>query len=367
MPVPSMWEENVLPGFDGIVAMQYELILPAEASGKPLKLCFGAIDDWDTAYFNGEMVGSGQIFDRMREYEVDGRLVKAGKNVITVEVIDNGGGGGIWKSSHAIVNGESHSLDGEWNYAIVADFSKTEIRSEWPESQYYPTALYNAMINPLRTMPVAGVFWYQGCANVGRAGQYEICFKNMINGWRKAFGNPSMPFYFVQLAGFMQPVVVQPESEWALLRNAQSKALELPHTDMATAIDLGNPIDIHPTNKAEVARRLTMLALDKTYGMKQKCNTPRCIDSKIGSGYVELTFNDSIKATGGAVTGFIIKDKDGTWAYANARLTSDRTIRLSSPLVQNPVAVRYNWADYPGGNLYGIESGLPVLPFASDK
>lgn len=367
MPVPSMWEENVLPGFDGIVAMQYELILPAEASGKPLKLCFGAIDDWDTAYFNGEMVGSGQIFDRMREYEVDGRLVKAGKNVITVEVIDNGGGGGIWKSSYAIVNGESHSLDGEWNYAIVADFSKTDIRSEWPESQYYPTALYNAMINPLRTMPVAGVFWYQGCANVGRAGQYEICFKNMINGWRKAFGNPSMPFYFVQLAGFMQPVVVQPESEWALLRNAQSKALELPHTDMATAIDLGNPIDIHPTNKAEVARRLTMLALDKTYGMKQKCNTPRYIDSKIGSGYVELTFNDNIKATGGAVTGFIIKDKDGTWAYANARLTSDRTIRLSSPLVQNPVAVRYNWADYPGGNLYGIESGLPVLPFASDK
>ena len=367
MPVPSMWEENVLPGFDGIVAMQYELILPAEASGKSLKLCFGAIDDWDTAYFNGEMVGSGQIFDRMREYEVDGRLVKAGKNVITVEVIDNGGGGGIWKSSYAIVNGESHSLDGEWNYAIVADFSKTDIRSEWPESQYYPTALYNAMINPLRTMPVAGVFWYQGCANVGRARQYEICFKNMINGWRKAFGNPSMPFYFVQLAGFMQPVVVQPESEWALLRNAQSKALELPHTDMATAIDLGNPIDIHPTNKAEVARRLTMLALDKTYGMKQKCNTPRCIDSKIGSGYVELTFNDSIKATGGAVTGFIIKDKNGTWAYANARLTSDRTIRLSSPLVQNPVAVRYNWADYPDGNLYGIESGLPVLPFASDK
>ena len=82
---------------------------------------------------------------------------------------------------------------------------------------------------------------------------------------------------------------------------------------------------------------------------------------------MELTFNENKKARGGAVTGFIIKDKDGTWAYANARLTSDRTIRLSSPLVQNPVAARYNWADYPGGNLYGIESGLPVLPFASDK
>lgn len=367
MPVPSMWETNVLPGFDGVVAMQYELNLPAEAAGKPLRLCLGAIDDWDTAYFNGEPVGSGMIFDRQRDYDVDGRLVKAGKNVITVEIVDNGGGGGIWKSTYADVDGHRYSLDGEWNYAVVTDFSKIEERCEWPESQNYPTVLYNAMINPLKAMPVAGVFWYQGCANVGNADRYEICFKNMIDGWRKAFGNPAMPFYFVQLAGFLQPVAVQPESEWALLRNAQSKALQIPHTAMATAIDLGNPIDIHPTNKGEVARRLTLLALNNTYGMPQQCEAPRCIEVKTGNGYVELTFNNDIKAIGGAATGFIIKGDDGAWAYANTRLISGRTVRLSSPLTPNPVAVRYNWADYPGGNIYGVESGLPVTPFATDN
>lgn len=366
MPVPSMWEENVLPGFDGIVAMQYQLNLPPEAAGKPLKLCLGAIDDWDTTWFNGEIVGSGQIFNLRRDYEVDGRLVKAGSNVITVEVIDNAGGGGIWKPSYAEVDGRRYSLDGEWSYAVVTDFSQVQERVEWPESQNYPTVLYNAMINPLRVMPVAGVFWYQGCANVGNAERYERCFKNMIEGWRKAFGNSSMPFYFVQLAGFLQPVAVQPDSQWALLRQAQSKALELPSTAMATAIDLGNPVDIHPTNKEEVARRLTMLALDKTYRRPQNCEAPVCTGVRTADGYVEVTFNGEIKAEGGVVTGFIIKGNDGKWAYANARQTSGRTIRLSSPLTPDPVAVRYAWADYPGGNLTGKVSGLPVAPFATD-
>lgn len=367
MPVPSLWEENVLPGFDGIVVMQFELDLPATAAGKPLQLCLGAVDDWDITYFNGKYVGGGRIFDQLRDYRVDGSFVKAGKNVITVEVIDNAGGGGIWKSSYAIVDGVRYSLDGQWNYAVLSDFSKTDMSYLLPDTPHYPSVLYNAMIEPLTVMPVAGVFWYQGCANVGRAGRYEICFKNMINGWRDAFGNPSLPFYFVQLAGFLQPVTVQPESEWAMLRHAQAKALELPSTGMVTAIDLGNPVDIHPTNKHEVARRLSMLALNDTYGIPQTCEAPRCIDVQAVDAYLDLTFDNDVKATGGVVTGFIIKGDDGTWVYANARLTSARTIRLSSPMISAPVAVRYNWADYPGGNLSGVLSGLPIAPFASDK
>lgn len=366
MPVPSLWENNVMPGFDGIVVMQFELDLPEAAAGKPLQLCLGAVDDWDLTYFNGKFIGSGRIFDRQRDYHVDGNLVKSGKNVITVEVIDNAGGGGIWKSSYAVVDGTKYSLDGEWNYAVLSDFSQTNMAYQLPDSPYYPSVLYNAMIEPLTCMPLAGVFWYQGCANVGRAAQYEVCFKNMIEGWRKSFDNHALPFYFVQLAGFQHPVTVQPDSEWALLRHAQSKALQLPHTGMATAIDLGNPVDIHPTNKQEVARRLSLLALDKTYGQTQACEAPRCIDAKIGKGYIDLTFDNDIKTEGGVATGFIIKDKDGKWAYANTQIISEKTIRLSSPLINNPVAVRYNWADYPGGNLTGKTSGLPVIPFATD-
>lgn len=79
-----------------------------------------------------------------------------------------------------------------------------------------------------------------------------------------------------------------------------------------------------------------------------------------------LKFNGAVKPTSSALTGFIIGDKDGKFAYANARLEGTDTIVLSSPLVSKPTAARYNWADYPGGNLYGV-TGLPVAPFATDK
>lgn len=366
MPVPSLWEDNALPGFDGIVAMQFELNLPKEAAGKDLLLCLGAVDDMDRTYFNGIPVGSCHIHDLAREYKVDGSLVKAGGNVITVEVVDNGGGGGIWRSSYAVADGKRYALDGEWNYTVLSDFSKTEMSYVWPESNNHPMVLYNAMINPLTTLPIAGVIWYQGCQNVGRDAQYEVCFKNMIQGWRKAFDDPDMPFYFVQLAGFLQPVVVQPDSQWALLRHAQSKALELPNTSMATAIDIGNPVDIHPVNKAEVARRLAIIALDRVYGMKQICEAPACTSVVKDGKSVTLTFSGPVKAVSGVATGFIIGDRSGRWVSGCSKMIDDRTICISSPLIADPVAVRYDWADYPGGNLYGANN-LPVLPFATDK
>ena len=366
MPVPSLWEDNMLPGFDGIVAMQFELNLPQDAAGKDLLLCLGAVDDMDRTYFNGNPVGSCHIHDLAREYKVDGSLVKAGGNVITVEVVDNGGGGGIWRSSYAVVDGKRYTLDGEWNYTVLSDFSKTGMSYVWTESNNHPMVLYNAMINPLTILPLAGVIWYQGCQNVGRDAQYEVCFKNMIEGWRKAFDDPDMPFYFMQLAGFLQPVVVQPDSRWALLRHAQSKALELPNTAMATAVDIGNPVDIHPVNKAEVARRLAIIALDRVYGMKQICEAPACTSVVNDGKSVTLAFSGPVKAVGGVATGFIIGDRTGKWVSGCSKMIDDRTIRISSPLIDDPVAVRYDWADYPGGNLYGANN-LPVLPFATDK
>ena len=277
-------------------------------------------------------------------------------------MIDTGGEGGIWKPVSATVDGLTYDLSGEWNYAVAGNTIEPIVFG----GPNYPTVLYNAMINPLTVMPIAGTFWYQGCNNVGRDKQYEECFKSMIQQWRKVFGQPDMPFYFVQLAGFQQPVTVQPGSDWALLRQAQAAALELPNTGMATAIDLGNPIDIHPTNKAELARRLGLLALDKTYGRKQICEAPVCTSSKADGNKISVTFNGAVSAVGGTPTGFIIGDKDGNWAYANAKFDGKNTIVLSSPLIKNPVAVRYNWADYPGGNLYGPNK-LAVAPFATDK
>lgn len=369
MPLPGPWEQSVLPGFDGVVWMQREIELPAGAAGKPLRLAVGVVDDRDDTYFNGVRVGGYDDPGALRVYDVPGNLVKAGKNVITVKVVDYMGGGGMAGNSEmsATVDGTVYPLAGNWSYRADRKISELPVRPVNPYSEDFPSRLYNAMIYPLRNVPVKGVLWYQGCDNVGRAQQYEKLFKTLIANWRSTFNNPDMPFYFVQLAGFLAQKNVQPDSEWALLRNSQAKALELPNTGMAVAIDLGNPVDIHPADKQEVARRLGLIALNRDYGRSDIVyQAPAVVSSKRDGNRMVLKFNGAVKPTSTAVTGFIIGDKNGKFAYANARMEGEDTVVVSSPLISEPVVVRYDWADYPGGNLYG-STGLPVAPFATDK
>jgi len=367
MPVPGLWEKSLLPDFDGMVWLQCALTLPAEAAGKPLELHVGIVDDNDMTYFNGEKVGATDGWNLPRVYQVPGNLVKAGENVISVRVIDFAGGGGIWGNPEdvcAIVDGKTYPLAGDWNYFIAGDIRDVPRKPEPVDSPNFPTAIYNAMLYPLQVMPIQGVLWYQGCSNVGRDKQYETLFQTMIKDWRHLW-REDMPFYFVQLAGFQTPRNVQPESAWAALRNSQAKALSLPNTGMAVAIDLGNPADIHPVNKQEVARRLSLIALNRDYGRNCVYEAPRCIDSKVEGNKMVLKFNGVLKPTSNALTGFIIGDKNGKFAYANAKLQGDDTVVLTSPLIAAPTVARYDWADYPGGNLYG-PTGLPVAPFATD-
>lgn len=366
MNIPGYWEQSVLPGFDGVVWLQRTIEIPADKAGKDLELKFRAIDDEDETYFNGQPVGSGSGFDTPRNYTVPGNLVREGVNVITVKVCDFGGEGGIAPGiAEAVVDGLSIPLAGTWQYAVESDFSKLPPKPVSPQSSSYPSVLYNAMLSPMKDMPVKGILWYQGCANVGRDKQYAPLFKALINDWRKLWGDET-PFYFVQLAGFLQPKAVQPDSEWAALRNAQAQALELDNTGMAVAIDLGNPDDIHPKNKQDVAHRLALIALNRDYGKDYVYEAPRCVSVQPSGKSIVLKFNSPVKATSNAITGFIIAGADGDFTTATPVVIDETTLRLSAPSVSKPEKVRYNWADYPGGNLYG-PTGLPVAPFANDK
>lgn len=365
--LPGYWEQSVLPGFDGIVWMQREIDVPADMAGKSLSLRFRAIDDEDETYFNGKLVGKGSGFDTPRSYDVAGELVKEGKNVLTVRVSDFGGEGGFAPEyMEAVVDGQSIPLAGEWSYRVQTDFSKMDPKPVSPQSSSYPSVLYNAMVYPImKDMPVKGVLWYQGCANVGRDEQYAPLFMTLIGDWRLNWGE-QLPFYFVQLAGFLQPQAVQPGSEWAALRNAQAKALELDNTAMAVTIDLGNPADIHPKNKQDVAHRLALIALNRDYGKNYEYAAPKCVSSKLNGKSITLKFDRPVKPSSKALTGFIIAGKDGIFTTATPVQEDETTITVSSPMVKKPEYVRYNWADYPCGNLYGA-TGLPVAPFANDK
>lgn len=365
MPIPCEWEKSVLGEFDGIVWLQRRLTIPAVMAGKPLQLELGYIDDEDVTYFNGVKIAQGSGYNTPRRYTVPAELVKEGEAVITIRVSDFGGGGGLWGAVASVVAsnaGGSISLAGDWGYRVAADFSKLPAKPASVEGGSFPTVLYNAMLHPLHTLPIKGVLWYQGCANVGRDVQYGPLFRRLIKDWRTLWKQEDLPFYFVQLAGYLRPQPIQPESQWAALRQAQADALTLPHTGMAVAIDVGNPDDIHPKNKQEVARRLALLALRHTYNKNNiVAEAPALVRSeRQGENEVVLTFDTDLVAASNVPTGFIVETASGEWQQPEATLTSSRTIVLkaSSPIR----SVRYNWADYPDGNLRG-RTLLPVAPF----
>lgn len=355
-------------GFDGVVWVQYALNLPKEAAGKDVTLHLGALDDEDVTYFNGKEVARGSGYNVPRVYTVPGALVKGGENVITIRITDFGGEGGFAGGADALyadVAGSRVPLTSEWNAFAAVDFSTLPKKPTSVEGSSYPTVLYNAMLAPLKALPLKGFLWYQGCANVGRDAQYAKLFPTMIESWRKIWGKDT-PFYFVQLAGYLAPNPLQPESEWAALRNAQAAALKLPNTGMAVAIDLGHPTDIHPRNKQDVADRLARLALARDYGKNIAFRAPTVKEVKAVGGKLRLTFDGPVTTATPAVTGFMVGDGKGTFAVASAKQTAPNVVELSSMKIASPKVARYNWADYPGGNLRS-EAGLPVAPFATDK
>lgn len=366
---PALWEDSELPNFDGVVWMQKEVNLPATVEGQSGVLHLSTIDDDDVTYINGVKVGQTVGYNLPRVYTVPAGVLRPGSNVITVRVADYQGGGGLWGDAadmYLMAGDEKTPVDGKWNYKVGVDISQLPAMPISPVNSSFPTVLYNAMMHPLTIMPVKGVLWYQGCANVGNEQFYTKAFKAMINAWRKEWGNEQLPFYFVQLAGYLQPKRFQPQSQWAALRQAQKDALQLPNTGMCVAIDLGNPDDIHPKNKQAVAKRLLNIALHNLYGYdKQVCDGPEIVKTSVNGNNMRIVFDQPVTMYGGG-NAFVVKGSDGKWAVGYGRQIADQIIEVSSDEIDNPVEVRYDWADCPDGNLRGL-TGLPVSPFAVGK
>jgi sialate O-acetylesterase len=227
-------------------------------------------------------------------------------------------------------------------------------------------------------MPYAirGVIWYQGESNAGRAYQYRDMFPLMIKSWREDWKQGDFPFYWVQLADFMEEKSEPQESAWAELREAQTMTLDkLPNTGQAVIIDLGEGADIHPRRKLDVGLRLARLALANEYGKSVASKSPRYDSMEKQDKKIVVKFKD----VGGGlhcvdskdVQGFAIAGPDKKFVWARAKILEPKeggkadTIEVYSKEVDDPVAVRYAWADNPVCNLYS-DKLLPVTPFRTD-
>lgn len=241
------------------------------------------------------------------------------------------------------------------------------------ESPSRPANLFNGMINPLIPFAIKGAIWYQGESNAGAATVYRTLFPAMITDWRTRWGQGDFPFFWVQLANYQKVQTVPVEegqSGWPMLREAQAMTLSLPHTGMATAIDLAdadNPGDIHPKNKQDVGKRLAGIALSTEYGIPTPGAGPSYTGMMVEGGKIRLKFNNTnggLKANGDTLKGFAIADDTGPWQWADA-VVDGNSVVVSSAAVAAPTRVRYDWAINPIGNLVNGD-GLPAYPFRTD-
>ncbi len=244
--------------------------------------------------------------------------------------------------------------------------------------------LHNGMIAPLVPFALRGALWYQGESNAGSAEdarQYVEKKRAMLADWRKWFGDPNLPFYFVQLAAWQRASDDPAGGDgWALIRDAQRKCLALPHTGMAVATDVGDADDIHPKNKSDVGDRLARWALANEYGKKIEPSGPLFRALKIDGNKAVVEFDhvgtglmigkkDGLKPVaelkGGKLARFAIAGKDKKWVWADARIDGN-TVVCTHPNVPEPAAVRFAFSINPAGaNLYNRD-GLPASPFRSD-
>jgi Domain of unknown function (DUF303). len=231
------------------------------------------------------------------------------------------------------------------------------------------SVLFNGMIHPLLPMGIKGAIWYQGESNAGRAYQYRKLLPDMIQGWRTAWGQGDFPFLIVQLANYGQNNPNPPGTAWAELREAQAMTAQtVKNSGLAVTIDIGNPEDIHPTNKQDVGRRLGLIAENRVYGKKDVVYSgPVYKSMSVEGDAIRLRFDHiqgGLEVKGTILRGFTIAGPDQKFVPAEAQVDGN-TVVVRAAGVTNPVAVRYGWANSPICNLYNA-ARLPAVPFRTD-
>lgn len=388
--VPRDWESQGLAGLDGVVWYRTAFTLTAEEAAQGARLLLGRVDDDDVTWVNGVEVGRTTGYMAERAYAVPAGVLRAGRNVLAVRVVDHGGGGGIVGAPTpprlALAAGTRPLAEG-WRARVGA----VTANMDGQRLNKVPALAYHAMVHPLLPFPVRGVLWYQGESNANgpeQAAAYRASFASLVRSWRGAWGRGApgaLPFLWVQLPNFGRPDTVPvARPGWAVLRESMTAALALPRTGQAITIDVGEADDIHPRNKRDVGHRLGLVARRVAYGEAVLASGPTYRAHRVADGRVTLTFDHvggglAVRGTAGAtgattaldgtdgapVGGFTIAGADGRFVRAEARLAG-RGVVVWSDRVPRPVAVRYAWADNPADATLYNRDGLPAAPFRTD-
>ena len=254
--------------------------------------------------------------------------------------------------------------EGRYYLEIFKEKIKNTPPGELPRNYRDPGANFYGLIAPLIPYGIRGVIWYQGENNVFEHQLYKNSFETMVKNWRDEWGEGDFPFYFVQLA----PYNYSQEVVGAALRDAQRRSLNIPNTGMVVTLDIGNPEDIHPKDKFDVGKRLSLWALVKTYGKEGIVYSgPIYKSMKVEGNKIRISFNYvgiGLYCKGDTLTYFTIAGSDKIFHTADA-VIENNTIVVSSDEVKNPIAVRFAFGNADEPNLFNKE-GLPASTFRTD-
>ncbi len=374
VPRIGYWEDWGVPAlaeYNGMLWFRREVTLTAAQAAQAATLAIGPVDDADQTWVNGVPIGNGGNPGKPRSYALAAGALVAGRNVITVNANDSYGKGGMPGPADAmtltLADGTVIPIGDGWQYAIETRRVARPPRAPWEDTAGAGT-IYNAMIAPLGRIGLKGVAWYQGESDVDLPG-YATRMAAMMADWRRQFGVPDLSFAIVQLAGFGSPVKGPGESGWAALREQQRQAVlaDKGRAALAIAIDLGDPVDIHPGQKREVGARLAQAMRAVAYGSGEPASGPQIAAARrTPDGGVALSF-DGVR--GGALAtrssdraiGFeLCGPQPGSCRYAAAVVDGQSVVLTGDG--KPATRVRYAWADSPVVNLFDA-AWQPVAPF----
>ena len=359
VPQISFWNDWAGTGLDtdavANVWLRKRFDLTAEQARSGV-LNIGAIDDLDLTFVNGKPVGYTFGWGLERAYRVPEGYLKEGRNEILIAANNMWDTGGFFAGPDRLFytpadGSAAVPLGDGWEFHV------TEIEGVPPRAPWDANAgigvMHNAMIAPLGPMRLAGVAWYQGESDVGQA-DYDAKLRELFAGWRNQFGDRAR-MLVVQLADFGQRRAEPAPSGWAQLRQDQLDGVVADeNAALVTAIDIGEPTDIHPANKNDLGKRLAAAAVREPMPMPARA---RRVD-----GEVIVSFDGvegELYAMGGAAPlGVELCDmgrQDCRWAQARTQ-GSTLVVQVADGAPSD--VVRHAWADAPIVNTFDAR----VLP-----
>jgi sialate O-acetylesterase len=241
-----------------------------------------------------------------------------------------------------------------------------------------PTLFYNAMIYPLKNISLRGFLWYQGESNRNDGSLYTRLNIAMIKNWRALFAQGDLPFYYVQVAPYNWNQFDSihkfdsTDFDYAIFREAQTDILKEKNTGIALTMDIAQADDLHPRDKKDVGIRLALNAFAKTYGIKNiQYRGPQFSNFTINKNIVTVSFDKASIGAGLTTSNnqppkyFFIAGNDKKFYPALTEIKNNK-ILLKSIEVNQPVAVRYAFTNYPVTNFCN-KNGLPAMPFRTDN